>query len=261
MRKIYYSFILLLLSFGMSSPAFSQWQNLFKKEVFITKTDSLPYRILYPKNFDTTKEYPVVFFLHGGGERGNDNELQLTNFAMYFASDSIRSIHEFIAILPQCAKGDYWGTVNRKEIPGGLEFDFLPYEKQGKSGESFVKLVHELKRKPYINKEKLYLTGMSMGGIGTVDILYRNPDLFKAALVICGGGNPNYVQNFATKVPIWFFHGDKDTIVKTDYALQLIAAIRKAGGDPKLTIYEGVGHNSWDFVPKEKGILDWLLSK
>ena len=178
MRKIYYSFILLLLSFGMSSPAFSQWQNLFKKEVFITKTDSLPYRILYPKNFDTTKEYPVVFFLHGGGERGNDNELQLTNFAMYFASDSIRSIHEFIAILPQCAKGDYWGTVNRKEIPGGLEFDFLPYEKQGKSGESFVKLVHELKRKPYINKEKLYLTGMSMGGIGTVDILYRNPDLF-----------------------------------------------------------------------------------
>ena len=228
MRKIYYSFILLLLSFGMSSTAFSHWQNLFKKEVFITKTDSLPYRILYPKNFDTTKEYPVVFFLHGGGERGNDNELQLTNFATYFASDSIRSIHEFIAILPQCAKGDYWGTVNRKEIPGGLEFDFLPYEKQGKSGESFVKLVHELKRKPYINKEKLYLTGMSMGGIGTVDILYRNPDLFKAALVICGGGNPNYVQNFATKVPIWFFHGDKDTIVKTDYALKLIKAIRKA---------------------------------
>jgi len=228
MRNNFYPFILLLLSFGMSSTAFSHWQNLFKKEVFITKTDSLPYRILYPKNFDTTKEYPVVFFLHGGGERGNDNELQLTNFATYFASDSIRSIHEFIAILPQCAKGDYWGTVNRKEIPGGLEFDFLPYEKQGKSGESFVKLVHELKRKPYINKEKLYLTGMSMGGIGTVDILYRNPDLFKAALVICGGGNPNYVQNFATKVPIWFFHGDKDTIVKTDYALKLIKAIRKA---------------------------------
>jgi len=261
MQKNIYSLLLLLLSFGMTSPAFSQWQNLFKKEVFITKSDSLPYRILYPKNFDTTKEYPVVFFLHGSGQRGNDNEKQLVHFVNYFASDSIRSIFEFIAVLPQCATGDYWGTVNRREISGGLEFDFLPNEKQGKSGESFVKLVYELKKKSYISNDKLYLTGMSMGGIGTMDILYRNPDLFKAALVICGGGNPNYVQNFATKVPIWFFHGDKDNVVKTESAYQLVEAIRKAGGEPKMTIYEGIGHNVWDFVPKEKGILDWLLSK
>jgi predicted peptidase len=253
--------ILAILFFGLNSNGYCQWQNRYEKQVFISGTDSLLYRIAYPKNFDSTKTYPLILFLHGSGERGNDNEKQLVHMASYFASDSIRALFEFITIFPQCEENDYWGSVNRREIPGGLEFDFLPFEKQNKSPRLATELIEQFQKKNFVNKKKIYLSGLSMGGIGSFDILYRKPNMFAAALIICGGGNPNYVSNYAKKVPLWIFHGDKDNTVKTEYALTMAEAIKKSGGNPKVTIFPGVGHNAWDYVPKEPKILNWLLKK
>ena len=106
----------------------------------------------------------------------------------------------------------------------------------------------------------MYVAGQSMGGIGTWSIITANPNLFAAAVPLCGGGNVAEASKL-TKMPIWAFHGDKDQSVPVDYSRKMIAAIRKAGGDPKYTEYKGAGHEIWERVFKEPELLPWVFSQ
>ncbi|TNE71067.1 phospholipase [bacterium] len=254
--------LILIITFLFQAVCTSaQWKDLYQKEWFISGNDTLPIRVLYPPDFNESKSYSLMIFLHGRGESGKENEKQLIHGAWYFAQDSIRNKSNTIVIFPQCPTDDYWGKVIRKEVPGGLDFTFMPNEEPTKSMSLVMNLLDNWKMKPFINSSKIYLGGISMGGIGTYDLLYRRPNDFAAALVVCGGGSSDYVSNYAKYVPIWIFHGEKDGVVKPELTLRMMDKILESGGSVKATLYPNVGHNAWDYAFLEPDLSNWLFTK
>jgi len=107
----------------------------------------------------------------------------------------------------------------------------------------------------------VYVSGLSMGGMGTFVILNLRPEMFAAATPICGDGDPSLVSNYSKKVPIWIFHGSDDTVVSPKKSLKMAKAIIENGGSPKMTFYENVGHDSWNNAFAEKEFINWIHSK
>jgi predicted peptidase len=124
-----------------------------------------------------------------------------------------------------------------------------------------VKLMDNFSKRNDVNQNKIYVSGLSMGGMGTFVILNLRPDMFAAATPICGDGDPSSVNNYAKKIPIWIFHGSDDTAVSPKKSLKMANAIIDAGGSPKITFYENVGHDSWNNAFAEKDFLKWIHSK
>jgi len=174
----------------------------------------------------------------------------------------VRQNYPAIVIFPQCSADGFWAKIVRKENPDHTNaFSFMPKGKPDTSMMLTIKLIKTLSKESFIDKKKVYVGGLSMGGMGTFEILYRCPKLFTAAFPICGGGNPDYVKNYAKRVNIWAFHGESDNVVLPKYSKDMVEAIKKAGGDIKLTIYPGVGHNSWDNTFAESELFKWLFNQ
>lgn len=249
---------LIFLFFG--SMAIAQETSMYQKKAFITAKDTLSYRMLYPENFSKDASYPLILFLHGAGERGNDNEKQLMHGGKLFTEASHRKNFPAIVIFPQCPADDYWSNVevDRSSNPVGLDFQYKkgPTDAMG----LVLKLMDDLGGKSYVDKNQIYLMGLSMGGMGTYELLYRKPDVFAAAVAICGGGEPESVEKYAKKVPLWAFHGAKDNVVNPEESIKMVSAILKAGGFPKFTMYDDADHNSWDSAFAEPDFLPWLFS-
>ena len=254
--KTQITFCLLLIT----SLAFAQ-KDLYKEKVHIKGEDTLKYRIMYPENFSEDKQYPVVLFLHGAGERGEDNKKQLVHGSKLFADRTNRGAFPAIVIFPQCPKSDYWSKVDvdRSTNPIGLNFK---YETGPTTSMGLVlDLMDEFAEKPFVKKEKIYVGGLSMGGMGTFEILYRRPEMFAAAFAICGGGDPESVKEYADKIDVWVFHGAKDDVVDPQLSIDMVSAILKHGGKPNFTLYSDANHNSWDPAFAESELLTWLFSK
>ena len=249
MMKNYKKFILIFFPFLL----FSQTE-LFEKKNFIVENDTLRYRILAPLDYDANKKYPVHLFLHGAGERGNDNELQLFHGSNLFLNNNNRKKYKSWVIFPQSPKNDWWGGYYD---PYKYDYDI----KRSKSLELVIKLMDIFIEREDVDTNKIYVSGLSMGGLGTFSILNARPEMFAAATPICGDGDPSSVENFAKKVAIWIFHGSADKVVLPQQSLKMANAILNAGGNPKITIYENVGHNSWDTAFAEKDFLKWIHSK
>jgi len=158
--------ILLLLPLTLDA----QTKEDFKREHFILEGDTLNYRILYPKNFSEEKEYPVVLVLHGAGERGDNNEAQLVHGSDLFLKEKNREEFPAIVIFPQAPQDDYWAKVkvNRDTIP--FQFDFKNKEESTKSLKMVMKLMDSMVEKDFVIKEKVYVGGLSMGGIAFIVI-------------------------------------------------------------------------------------------
>lgn len=248
-----------LLFFFVSITTFAQDLSLYKKEEFITKGDTLKYRILYPKNFDTNKKYPVVLFLHGRGESGSDNERQLTNGGKLFLGEAFRTNNEVITIFPQCAQTSYWANVEIDTVNTKRFFTFVKGGKPTKAMNLLVQFTDQFFKNTYVDPARIYVGGLSMGGMGTFEILRRKPNTFAAAFAICGG---DHVQN-AKKykhVPLWIFHGGLDDVVTPQFSHSIYRALKKLGNQPKFTVYLKANHNSWDSAFAEPELLPWLLS-
>lgn len=238
----------------------AQDKSAFKKEVYISGNDTLPYRILLPLNYDATKKYPIIYFLHGAGERGNDNEAQLTHGSSLFLRDSIRQNYPAIVVFPQCPAQSFWSNVKftNDSVTKAWQFHFQV------EGEPTIamKLAQELLKKLMndypVNKKQVYITGLSMGGMGTFEIVRRNPTLFAAAMPICGGAEPSTALKL-TKTKWWVFHGDADNVVPEHFSKDMVDALKAAGADVKYSVYPGVGHNSWDNAFAEPGFLAWMF--
>jgi predicted peptidase len=129
----------------------------------------------------------------------------------------------------------------------------------GKTLELVSELMDSLAAGKDVNTKKIYIGGLSMGGMGTFEMLWRKPHFFAAAFAICGGGNPEKVSDYASGFPIWVFHGDSDPTVKVGNSRLMVNALKKAGAKVKYTEYPGVAHNSWDNAFAEPGLLDWLF--
>lgn len=253
---------LLILLIFVSNIMLGQTLDLYSNEIFVTKNDTLKYRMLLPKGFSENNQYPIILFLHGAGERGNDNKKQLVNGSALFAKEKNRDSFPAIVIFPQCPKEDYWSNVKVDRSKNGLEK--FKYKKAGKPTKSMslvLNLLDLISNKSYVNKNQIYAGGLSMGGMGTFDLLKFRPHMFAAAFTICGGGNPKSVTKYANEVALWIFQGGKDDIVHPFFSLTMATALQKNGGDVKLTYFENDNHNSWDSSFSEPKLLPWLFSK
>lgn len=215
---------------------------------------------MYPKNFDKSEKYPVILFLHGAGERGNDNESQLVHGGKLFATDYLQEQFPAIVIFPQCPKESYWSNVDvdRSTYPIHLKFKYD--EGPTTPLRMVMDLLDSTIQEPYSDDSQVYVMGLSMGGMGTFELLSRKPETFAAAVPICGGGDPDSVGVYAKNTPLWVFHGAQDNVVNPLQSMEMVSALLKAGVYPKFTMYDFANHNSWDPAFAEPTLLPWLFS-
>ncbi|MBL7763721.1 MAG: prolyl oligopeptidase family serine peptidase [Chitinophagaceae bacterium] len=254
--------IILVIMFFTLSVSAQDTSLYLRKEYVNAEGKVLPYRILYPENYDKSKKYPVILFLHGAGERGNDNTKQLTHGSRLFLADSNRKKFPCFVIIPQCPQDGYWSSakIDRSTSPITIGFD---YEATGITWplQSAIDIVKQLTKDEKVDRKRIYITGLSMGGMGTFEAVYRNPDLFATALPICGGGDTVHYDNRVKAVPFWIFHGNADAVVNVNLSRSMVAKLKASGVNVKYTEYPGVNHNSWDNAFVEPTYLSWMFSQ
>jgi predicted peptidase len=238
----------------MSSLLAADNRDRFEVRMFETGDCQLPYRLLQPKGYDGKQKYPLVIFLHGAGERGDDNEKQLVHGMNDFASEEVMSKYPAFVFAPQCPSGEQWGGINRLAKTPTPPDQFAPALKAA------LKAAAALQKEFSIDDKRIYITGLSMGGYGTWDALAKRSEMFAAAAPICGGGQPAEASKFK-EVPIWAFHGVDDTTVPVEQSREMIEALIAAGANPKYTEYPGVGHNSWAQTYSDPALYEWLFAQ
>lgn len=258
-KFLYKAAPLLLMMILLPLSLFAQSQEEFKRDNFIKDGDTLKYRILFPKDFSENKKYSVVLFLHGAGERGNNNESQLEHGSELFLK--YRKKFPAIVIFPQAPTEDYWAKVevNRDTIP--VRFNFKNGEESTKSLNLVIGFMENLLTRDFVDKDRIYVGGLSMGGMGTYEIIYKKPEMFAAAFAICGGADPFIAKGYPKGFNIWIFHGEKDDVVPPEYSKTMAREINSNGGNAKLSLYPEANHNSWDSAFAEPELLPWLFNQ
>ncbi|HJT73724.1 MAG TPA: PHB depolymerase family esterase, partial [Chitinophaga sp.] len=224
--------------------------------------DTLRYRMLTPAGYDVQKAYPLVIFLHGAGERGSDNAAQLLHGGSLFLKDSVRRQFPAFVIFPQCPKDSTWAPFRLKRDSSGQVTDILFSDAADRGttpGRLVKSLLDSLLKTGKIDSKRVYLGGLSLGGMGTFDLLARYPSTWAAAFPICGMGNVKNAPRFQ-KVPLWIFHGAADNVVPVSGSKNYYDALKGKNPDLKYSEYPGVGHNSWDNAFAEPELLPWLFS-
>lgn len=227
-------------------------------ETFKYENSHLNYRILYPKDFDESKTYPLTLFLHGIGERGNDNELQLTYVDKVFLNPENYHNYRSIVIFPQAPLNDNWSSRIITDQP--IRQVFPENENPTNSLKMVIKLMDSLSKVNYVDNKRIYLSGLSNGAMGSFELLKNRPNMFASAVLICGGGNPSWAKEFAKTTPVWVAHGSDDDVVFPELSINMVEAILKQGGSPKFTLYEKVNHGSWFNVFSDPNYLKWMFS-
>lgn len=252
MKKLVLFFLFLLCEVK------SQDLSLYEKEAYIFENDTLNYRVLKPLDYDPKKQYPIHLFLHGSGERGNNNSSQLTHGGKLFLKKENREKYNSWVIFPQCKENDRWPSLSSDLWDKTLENKSIePNESLG----LVIKMMDEFIERKDVNKNKIYVSGLSMGGMGTFELLFRRPNMFAAATPICGNGITELAKLYADKVALWIFHGSNDKVISPKHSLKMARAIINSGGSPRMTLYENVGHDSWNNAFTEKDFLKWIHSK
>lgn len=254
------SHAVILFALLMVSSAASQFSASYGRLTFEDDMDNLPYRLLLPKDYDETKAYPLLIVLHGSGERGNDNEAQLVHGSVLFLKEEVREKYPMIVVFPQCSANSSWAKVSVKGIWGNRSFTFYEDAEPTDDMQLLEGLIKQLKKDYTIDSDRMYVGGLSMGGMGTFELVRRNPRMFAAAFPICGGANPKIAKQLH-HVAWWVFHGDADRVVPSKYSSEMVAALKAVGADVKFNLYEGVAHKSWENAFAEPELLAWLFSK
>jgi predicted peptidase len=178
----------------------------------------------------------------------------LIHIVPYLGSDIIQDKFPSIILAPQCPKEAYWAPVKRFEwsiINGGEVTPPMA---------NLIALLETILKDPKIDKSRVYVGGLSMGGFGTLDLLSRKPEWFAAAIPICGGADLDKAKNYK-QVPLWIFHGAKDTVVPTKLSRDLIDALKAMGVTPKYIEYPEGGHDVWNAAIREPELLPWLFEQ
>ncbi|MEO8962890.1 MAG: prolyl oligopeptidase family serine peptidase [Ginsengibacter sp.] len=243
---------LLIFCFLTGNDTLAQSSRISVNQYNNGKGDTLLYRQLYPDS-DTLRKYPLVIFLHGSGERGNDNEAQLKWGVMNFASDQAMIMHRAIVIAPQCPSKMQWSNFSKGEGTK-LSLQASP----SKPMELLIELIHKAIKTLPVDTNRIYITGLSMGGYGTYDAIARYPNLFAAAVPVCGGGDVSKAAMIA-HIPMWIFLGSEDPAVNPLYSLEMLQALTKAGAHPGFTQYPEVGHFSWLGAYSDPLMMEWLF--
>jgi predicted peptidase len=196
------------------------------------------YLLSLPEGYeaDTAKKWPLLVFLHGSGERGDNLELLNKHGPPKLIAAGKK--FEAIVVSPQVPDKNIWNAHGVKA------------------------LIDDLAKKQRVDTSRIYLTGISMGGFGTWDTALAYPDTFAAIVPICGGAGVGFVMADRIKdLPCWIFHGDKDGAVSVDFSIRMHNALQKAGSQARLTIYPGVGHDSWTQSYDNPELWTWLFAQ
>ncbi len=242
-------------------PLQAQDLSAYQKGSYVNAEGSiLPYRILFPEHYDQTRNYPLILFLHGSGERGNDNEKQLKHGAGLFLKEENRKKFPCFVIFPQCPVEDSWHCMipDRSKTPALFAFDYSASVKTSLA--SALEAVKKIMKEESVDPARVYITGLSMGGMGTFEAVYRYPAMFAAAAPICGGGDVTHYDSRILKTSFWIFHGDQDAAVDVKYSRQMTDRLKELKAEVKYTEYPGVNHNSWDNAFAEPDLMSWLFS-
>jgi predicted peptidase len=216
---------------------------------------ALPYRLFVPADCRAERPCGLLLFLHGAGERGDDNAAQLSNDALGFIRPEVQRDNPTIVVYPQCPIDMQW--VDAPWATGQYRLADTPLSKPLAAA---LRLLAWLLTKHPVDPRRLLVTGLSMGGYGTWDLLARQPGRFAGALALCGGGDPTQAATMRD-VPIWAYHGDRDEAVPVRGSRRMIQALRKAGGNPRYTEVAGHGHDVWTLAYRDVALMRWLLAQ
>jgi predicted peptidase len=217
---------------------------------------TLPYRLYVPPSYKPTRKYAIIVFFHGAGEKGSDNMAQLTYGAVELTGPDVQHQRPAFVLAPQCPEGPgQW--VDWPWSNGSYQLDSIPISK---AMTATLEALAALQKEYSIDPARILVTGLSMGGFGTWDAAMRNPNLFAAAMPICGGADPSKAS-LLKDMPIWTFHGSADDVVPVTSSRMMVDALRAAGGNIKYTEYPGGGHNVWGETYANPEVLRWLIDQ
>lgn len=221
-----------------------------RKTVYTNEDTTIPFRIVVPQNYDESKSYPMLVFFHGAGERGNDNELSLFHCIQYLADN----LPECFILVPQCPLNNQW--VDTPWANGAYSVDNIPESNELKAVVEYIQSLCELYS---IDTDRIYASGISMGGFATWDVMMRHNDIFAAAIAVCGGGDISKGE-LLKDTPMFVFHAVDDTAVPVSGSRESVKAIQNAGGTlVEYTEYTTGGHGIWNQAFATEGLLDKLL--
>ncbi len=215
----------------------------------------IPYRILFPENYDPTLRYPMVFFIHGEEAGGADKEAQLADGASLFLDPDIRKRFPAIVVIPECPEKNTWTYARRSS----QKWSFPLFESPSPASAAAQELLVQLKEKEAVDPDRIYLIGVSTGGFGVLEWIGRRPDLYAAAVPISGGGNSALTPAYGLQVPLWFFQGAQDDIVSVDLTQKLVQKLEAEGAKVLYTEFPKAGHDCWKLALAEPQLLPWLF--
>ncbi|QDV05140.1 esterase [Planctomycetes bacterium Poly30] len=213
------------------------------------------YRLLAPETIEEGQRYPLILFLHGAGERGSDNELQLKHFPSKMLTPERRAAFPCFLLAPQCPEEGRWTTDNW----GSKSSQPLPSEPTDPMAGAIAALIRTVGEQA-IDMDRIYLTGLSMGGYGTFELATRYPDWFAAAAPVCGGGDERSAARLVG-LPLSVWHGDADQAVPVENSRQIVAELKELGIEADYHELPGVGHDAWTAAYGADGCLDWLFAQ
>ncbi len=238
---------------GAISQLLGQEAPVFVPHNFYHHGQQLKFQLLSPPEIEPGKSYPLVLFLHGAGARGDDNQRPTTHIRPLFTAENLEKYPCYV-LVPQCPEAYRWVETDwtlaahqqpeDPSVPMQLVMALLNYTQQSYA----------------VDTQRIYLTGLSMGGFGTWDLLARQPSRFAAAAPICGGGDPTTAPRIKD-IPIWCFHGDQDPVVQVQRSRDMVKALKALQAPIRYTEYRGIGHGSWKPAYAEPEFLEWLFAQ
>lgn len=235
--------VVILVSLPNSEQAFSQTARKIEKpkmqeakSATTTVTSKHNFLLYLPEDYDKKQSHPLMLFLHGAGERGEGN---LDLVTVHGPPKMIKAGRKFpcVVVSPQCPTNGWWNAVELSALLDHVEANYK------------------------IDKKRIYLTGLSMGGYGVWSLALREPDRFAAIAPICGGGASQSIP-YRNKIsaPIWAFHGAKDTVIPLSELHEMAAALKNNGIEMKLTVYPEAEHDSWVQAYNDEQLYTWMFA-
>ncbi len=252
--------VLLLSYLVLSNPVFSQQPTASNnpetvpKKIFKGSRSDLPYRLVHPRDQRSGQTYPLLVYLHGMGSRGNDNEIPFEKFGPFMADSAPLAKFPCFILIPQCPQNDIW--VAFPGFPGSLSSTPEPTS----AAKNVLSLISELLKTESIDSNRIYLTGYSMGGEGTFDLIARAPALFACGVPLASVADTARA-GITQQTPLWVFHGTKDPINDFRYSKLMVEALRKHGGEPIFSALEGIGHDCRNEAYLDPNMWKWMFGQ
>ena len=245
------AFVVWVIAFAAASSEAQSAVSDFTPRTFVGANGvSIAYRLFVPDAKVRVRSLPVIIHLHGGAGNGTDNLKQIaggnTSGTHVWVTAHMQARHPAFVVAPQLPTDTRWDA---RQTDGVSAYAAL-----------VIELLASLSREFSIDSGRVYLMGQSLGGFGTWDLVTKRPDLFAAAVPLCGAGTPARASA-ARLVPIWAFHGTKDEVVPVNGSREMVAALRAVGSKVKYTEYPDVGHDVWTVAYADRDLPDWLFAQ